>query len=146
MGCPWDRSAITPAQWQRDKTACLEAVAALHHPVFVKPARGGSSLGISKVDDPEQLEQAVVAAQAYDPKIIVEQGFVGARELECGVLADLDGGPPIASVVAEIRVRSKSGFYDFEAKYLPEEQVDLDAGGRAAGAGQRGPAAGGTDI
>jgi D-alanine-D-alanine ligase len=118
--------AITPAQWQRDKTACLEAVAALHYPVFVKPARGGSSLGISKVVDPEKLEQAIGVAQAYDPKIIVEQGFVGARELECGVLADLDGGPPMASVVAEIRVRSESGFYDFEAKYLPEEQVDLD--------------------
>jgi D-alanine-D-alanine ligase len=117
---------ITPAQWQRDKTACLEATAALHYPVFVKPARGGSSLGISKVDDPALLEQAVRVAQAYDPKIIVEQGFVGARELECGVLADLDGGPPIASVVAEIRVRNKSGFYDFDAKYLPEEQVDLD--------------------
>ncbi|HEX3199170.1 MAG TPA: D-alanine--D-alanine ligase family protein [Propionibacteriaceae bacterium] len=117
---------ITPAQWQRDKTACLEATAALHYPVFVKPARGGSSLGISKVDDPALLEQAVRVAQAYDPKIIVEQGFVGARELECGVLADLDGGPPIASVVAEIRVHNKSGFYDFDAKYLPEEQVDLD--------------------
>jgi D-alanine-D-alanine ligase len=117
---------ITPAQWQRDKTACLEAAAGLHYPVFVKPARGGSSLGISKVDDPALLEQAVRAAQAYDPKIIVEQAFVGARELECGVLADLDGGPPMASVVAEIRVHTKSGFYDFEAKYLPEEQVDLD--------------------
>jgi D-alanine-D-alanine ligase len=117
---------ITPAQWRRDKTACLEAIAALHYPVFVKPARGGSSLGISKVDDPALLEQAILVAQAYDPKIIVEQGFVGARELECGVLADLDGGPPLASVVAEIRVHSKSGFYDFEAKYLPEEQVDLD--------------------
>jgi D-alanine-D-alanine ligase len=117
---------ITPAEWRRDKTACLEATAALHYPVFVKPSRGGSSLGISKVDDPEQLEEAIQVAQAYDPKIIVEQGFVGARELECGVLADLDGGPPLASVVAEIRVHSKSGFYDFEAKYLPEEQVDLD--------------------
>jgi D-alanine-D-alanine ligase len=117
---------ITPAQWQRDKTACLEATAALHYPVFVKPARGGSSLGISKVNDPAQLEQAVRVAQAYDPKVIVEQGFVGARELECGVLADLDGGPPMASVVAEIRVHGASGFYDFEAKYLPEEQVDLD--------------------
>jgi D-alanine-D-alanine ligase len=117
---------ITPAQWRRDKTACLEAIAALHYPVFVKPARGGSSLGISKVDDPALLEQAVLVAQAYDPKIIVEQGFMGARELECGVLADLDGGSPLASVVAEIRVHSKSGFYDFEAKYLPEEQVDLD--------------------
>jgi len=117
---------ITPAEWRRDKTACLEATAALHYPVFVKPSRGGSSLGISKVDDPAQLEEAIQVAQAYDPKIIVEQGFVGARELECGVLADLDGGPPLASVVAEIRVHSKSGFYDFEAKYLPEEQVDLD--------------------
>ena len=83
-------------------------------------------MGITKVDDPVQLEEAIQVAQAYDPKIIVEQGFVGARELECGVLADLDGGPPLASVVAEIRVHSKSGFYDFEAKYLPEEQVDLD--------------------
>ena len=75
---------------------------------------------------PRQLEEAIQVAQAYDPKIIVEQGFVGVRELECGVLADLDGGRPLASVVAEIRVHSKSGFYDFEAKYLPEEQVDLD--------------------
>ena len=83
-------------------------------------------MGISKVDDPTQLEEAIHVAQAYDPKIIVEEGFVDARELECGVLADLDGGRPLPSVVAEIRVHSKSGFYDFEAKYLPEEQVDLD--------------------
>lgn len=117
---------ITSAQWRQDQTACLEAVAALHYPVFVKPARGGSSLGISKVTDPERLEAAIKVAQDYDPKIIVEQGFVGARELECGVLADLDGGPPMASAVAEIRVHNESGFYDFDAKYLPEEQVDLD--------------------
>jgi D-alanine-D-alanine ligase len=117
---------IIPAEWQRDKAACLEAAATLHYPLFVKPARGGSSLGISRVDDPARLEQAIEVAQAYDPKIIIEQGFVGARELECGVLGDLDGGSPMASVVAEIRVHRESGFYDFEAKYLPEEQVDLD--------------------
>ena len=117
---------VTSSEWQRDKAACLEAIATLHYPLFVKPARGGSSLGISKVNDAACLEEAIQVAQAYDPKIIVEQGFVGARELECGVLDDLDGGPPLASVVAEIRVHSKSGFYDFEAKYLPEEQVDLD--------------------
>jgi len=117
---------IIPAEWQRDKAACLEAAATLRYPLFVKPARGGSSLGISRVDDPARLEQAIEVAQAYDPKIIIEQGFVGARELECGVLGDLDGGLPMASVVAEIRVHSESGFYDFEAKYLPEEQVDLD--------------------
>lgn len=117
---------ITPAEWARDQVACLEAVAALHYPVFVKPARGGSSLGITKVDDPDKLESAVLAAQAYDPKVIVEQGFVDAREFECGVLASPGYGSPLPSEVAEIRVHSASGFYDFEAKYLPEEQVDLD--------------------
>jgi D-alanine-D-alanine ligase len=117
---------VPPSEWRQDKAACLDAIGALRYPLFVKPARGGSSLGISQVNAPSGLEQAIQAARAYDPKIIVEQGFVGARELECGVLDDLGGGSPMASVVAEIRVRSRSGFYDFEAKYLPEEQVDLD--------------------
>ena len=58
--------------------------------------------------------------------MIVEEGFVDARELECGVLGGLDGSDAEASPVAEIRVHTDSGFYDFEAKYLPEEQVDLD--------------------
>jgi D-alanine-D-alanine ligase len=118
--------AILPARWAADRDACRDAVAALGLPVFVKPARGGSSLGISRVDRAEDLVAAVEEAQRFDPKVIVEQGFVGARELECGVLAGLDGGPPSASEVAEIRVQSASGFYDFEAKYLPEEQVGLD--------------------
>jgi len=117
---------ISPADWARDPVAALDAASALPFPVFVKPARGGSSLGISKVDEPQDLEAAVRAAQAYDPKVIIEQGFVGARELECGVLAALDGGPPQASELAEIRVQTESGFYDFDAKYLPEEQVRLD--------------------
>jgi len=118
--------AITAAEWRRDRTACLATISALHYPLFVKPARGGSSLGITKVDEAAGLERAIEVAHAYDPKIIIEQGFVGARELECGVLDDLDGGSPLASVVAEVRIHSASGFYDFEAKYLPEEQVDLD--------------------
>jgi D-alanine-D-alanine ligase len=117
---------VPPAEWARDRSACLEAVAALGLPVFVKPARGGSSLGITKVDRAEDVAAAVEEAQRFDPKVIVEEGFVGARELECGVLADLAGGAPVASQVAEIRVQSASGFYDFEAKYLPEEQVSLD--------------------
>ena len=118
--------AITPAEWRRDRAACLEAVDAMHYPVFVKPARGGSSLGISRVEIERRPGAAVEVAQRYDPKVIVEQGFVGARELECGVLGGFGDGPPGASEVAEIRVHSASGFYDFEAKYLPEEQVDLD--------------------
>jgi len=117
---------ITPAEWERDKAACLDAVAALTYPLFVKPARGGSSLGISKVEDESGLAQAIEFARGYDPKVIIEQGFVGARELECGVLGDPMGGTPVASEVAEIRMHTESGFYDFQAKYLPEEQVDLD--------------------
>ena len=120
---------ITPAEWARDRAGCLDAVATLRYPLFVKPARGGSSLGISKVDedaDDAALEAAIALAQQHDPKVVVEEGFVGARELECGVLSDLEGGRPTASEIAEIRVHSASGFYDFEAKYLPEEQVDLD--------------------
>ncbi len=78
------------------------------------------------MDSPADLGAAIDLAQQHDPKIIVEQGFVGARELECGVLADLGGGPPLASELAEIRVQTASGFYDFDAKYLPEEQVALD--------------------
>ncbi|HEY0240279.1 MAG TPA: D-alanine--D-alanine ligase family protein [Friedmanniella sp.] len=120
---------VTPVEWARDKAACLAAIASLRRPLFVKPARGGSSLGISKVDDAGDdaaLEAAIALAQRYDPKVVVEEGFVDARELECGVLGAVDGGRPTASQIAEIRVHSASGFYDFEAKYLPEEQVDLD--------------------
>jgi D-alanine-D-alanine ligase len=117
---------VTPADWARDRAACLDAVATLRYPVFVKPARGGSSLGISKVDSDDELEAAIAYAQRHDPKVVVEEGFVDARELECGVLSDVDGGRPLASQIAEIRVHSPSGFYDFDAKYLPEEQVDLD--------------------
>ena len=116
--------AIRPAQWHQDPDACLEAVAALHYPVFVKPSRGGSSLGISRVDGPDELVAAIEAAQRYDPKVIVEEGITGAREFECGVLGDPDGGAPAASVIGEVRLHS--GFYDFDAKYLPSDQVELD--------------------
>jgi D-alanine-D-alanine ligase len=116
---------IKPAEWVRDKVACLDACSALHFPVFVKPARGGSSLGISKVERPGRLENAIERAREFDPKVIVEQGFVGARELECGVLESLDGNRPIASEVAEIRVLTESGFYDYQRKYLADDQVEL---------------------
>ena len=118
--------AITPGEWRRDSAACVEAVDAMHYPVYVKPARGGSSLGISRVESSADLSAAVEFAQRYDPKVIVEQGFVDARELECGVLGGFGDAEARASEIAEIRVHSASGFYDFEAKYLPEEQVDLD--------------------
>ena len=85
-------------------------------PVFVKPARGGSSIGITRVDDPGDLDAALAEAHRHDPKALVEQAVLG-REVECGVLVDGDGVPR-ASVPAEIRVTGPQPFYDFEAKYL----------------------------
>jgi D-alanine-D-alanine ligase len=96
-------------------------------PVFVKPSRAGSSFGISKVKDWADLEAAVVAAREIDPKVLVEAAIVG-REVECGVLEGEYGGPPEASVPAEIRVVRDHEFYDFEAKYLGDAcEFDLPA-------------------
>jgi D-alanine-D-alanine ligase len=94
-------------------------------PVFVKPARAGSSYGISKVKDWAGLDAAIEAARAIDPKVLVEAAVEG-REIECGVLEGEVAGPPEASVLAEIRVRGHE-FYDFEAKYLDvEDSCEFD--------------------
>ncbi|GAB2751351.1 D-alanine--D-alanine ligase family protein [Nocardioides pakistanensis] len=119
-------TVITPRQWENDPAACREAVDALGYPVFVKPCRGGSSIGISKVSDRAELDEAVEAARVHDPKVLVEAAAEGGREVECGVLEGLHGAPPQASVVAEIRIDPSHDFYDFEAKYLPEEHTELD--------------------
>ncbi|TQN41811.1 D-alanine-D-alanine ligase [Blastococcus colisei] len=93
-------------------------------PVFVKPSRAGSSIGITKVTDWAQFPAAVATAAAVDPKVIVEASVPG-REIECGVLAGVDGGLPQASLPAEIRLRPGVDWYDFSAKYL-DDSVDLD--------------------
>ncbi|MFE9575797.1 D-alanine--D-alanine ligase family protein [Nocardia sp. NPDC006044] len=98
--------------------------ATLGLPVFVKPARGGSSIGITKVTNWSALDAAIATARAHDPKVIVEAGIVG-REVECGVLEFPDGRVE-ASVVSEIRIPEESAtatnpeFYDFETKYLDD--------------------------
>lgn len=117
--------AISPAEWARDPSSSLDAVASLGFPVFVKPARGGSSIGISRVDSMEGMQAAIELAQLHDPKVIVEQGLVDSREIECGVLGGLDDEGPQASKVAEIVMHTENKFYDFESKYLPGEQVSL---------------------
>ncbi len=91
----------------------------LRLPVFVKPARAGSSAGIVRVTDWADLDAAVATARAVDPKVLVEQGIVG-REVECGVLEGEYGGAPEASLLAEIVVSDQHEFYDFEAKYLDD--------------------------
>jgi D-alanine-D-alanine ligase len=119
-------TVITPQGWEGDRGACVEAVASLGYPVFVKPARGGSSIGISKVHGVEGLEEAVEEARRHDPKVIVEVSAEGGREVECGVLQGFGTNPPDTSVVAEIGVDPAHEFYDFAAKYLPEEHTRLD--------------------
>ena len=114
---------VTDRDWRRDRPACLERVAELGLPAFVKPARAGSSLGITKVKDGAGLEAAIEAAREHDPRVVVEASVEGAREIECGVLVDVDGEPR-ASVCAEIVVHGKHEFYDFEAKYL-DDAADL---------------------
>lgn len=116
-------AVITPRQWATDPEAALATLEPLGFPLFVKPARGGSSMGISKVEDASGLRAAIEAARRHDPKVIVEAAVVG-REIECGVLQDLDGTPR-ASEVGEIEVLSGHEFYDFEAKYVDEEHVRL---------------------
>ncbi|HEX6871174.1 MAG TPA: D-alanine--D-alanine ligase family protein [Micromonosporaceae bacterium] len=96
-------------------------------PVFVKPARAGSSYGITKVKNWADLDAAVAAARAIDPKILVEQAIVG-REIECGVLEGEAGGAPEASLLAEVKVVRDHEFYDFEAKYLDDAcEFDIPA-------------------
>ncbi|HVQ18376.1 MAG TPA: D-alanine--D-alanine ligase family protein [Actinomycetes bacterium] len=115
---------ITDREWTVDEPAALVRVHdQLRLPVFVKPARAGSSVGISKVTSWGELPTAVEQARLHDPKVVVEQGVEG-REIECGVLEREDGLGPEASVCAEITVRGDHEFYDFEAKYL-DDVTDL---------------------
>jgi D-alanine-D-alanine ligase len=96
-------------------------------PVFVKPARAGSSIGVSRVATWDELAAAISEARRHDPKVLVEKAIRG-RELECGVL-ELPDGSVSASTVGEIRVDGVGGredvFYDFATKYL-DEGAELD--------------------
>jgi D-alanine-D-alanine ligase len=107
-----------------DATLTAEQRELLGLPVFVKPARAGSSTGITKVSDWAGLDEAIATARAIDPKVLVESMIVG-REVECGVLEFPDGHVE-ASLPAEIRILDDSlEFYDFETKYL-DDTAELD--------------------
>ncbi|QLE74156.1 D-alanine--D-alanine ligase [Streptomyces rectiverticillatus] len=110
---------VRPREWDTDPAAARKKIVdfAGEHgwPVFIKPARAGSSMGITKVDDVSGLDEAVAEARRHDPKILVESLLRG-REIECGVLEFEDG--PRASVPAEIPPVTAHDFYDFEAKYI----------------------------
>ena len=110
---------IRPREWERDETGARRRIADFAGeqgwPLFVKPARAGSSIGITKVEDFSGLDEAIAEARRHDPKILVEAALRG-REIECGVLEFEDG--PRASVPAEIPPPDAHAYYDFEAKYI----------------------------
>jgi D-alanine-D-alanine ligase len=115
-GLPQAPYLVVPERdWRADPDrVAAEVEGRLAYPVFTKPARLGSSIGISKVKTPDRLAAGLGDAFAHDTKALVEQGIV-ARELECGVLGN---DAPEASVVGEVVPGHE--FYDFEAKYLDE--------------------------
>jgi D-alanine-D-alanine ligase len=115
---------VMPGDWQRHPDRVRDDIEELGWPVFVKPSRAGSSMGVSKVKGPEELDAAIAAALQHDPKLVVE-AMIEGREIECGVLGSADGGPALTSLPGEVEVLSGHEFFDFEAKYLDEEAIRL---------------------
>lgn len=116
---PW--VTVRSRQWETDADGVRAAAAELGLPLFVKPARAGSSVGVSKVESPAELDAALQIAFAEDDKVLIETGVSG-REIEVAVLEGADGVR--ASLPGEIVLTSR-GFYDFEGKYLGGDGVDV---------------------
>ncbi len=127
-------NGIKMAKWhlvKRSELGNIDAIienieAKITYPMFVKPANSGSSVGVNRAQDAEDLKNAIKLAFAHDRKVIVEESIIG-RELECAVLGNDD---PFASGVGEII--SDNGFYDYDSKYILNNtsvviNADLDA-------------------
>jgi D-alanine-D-alanine ligase len=115
---------INQRDWVANSTEAIDAVAGLGGlPLFVKPARAGSSVGVSKVKEMSEFKAAAKLAFENDNKLVVEKGLVG-REVECAVISGRGSAEPRVSVAGEIVVTGRE-FYDFEAKYQDEDSVDL---------------------
>ncbi|MGM1016112.1 MAG: D-alanine--D-alanine ligase family protein [Actinomycetota bacterium] len=116
---PW--VTVRRREWDAAPAAVRAAAVGLGLPLFVKPARAGSSVGVSKVSEAAELDDALAVAFAEDDKVLIETGVSG-REIEVAILEGADG--PRASVPGEIILTSR-GFYDFEGKYLGGDGVDV---------------------
>jgi D-alanine-D-alanine ligase len=118
---PW--VTVSAVGHASDPEAAARGAQKLGYPVFVKPARAGSSVGVAKVDAPDALDEAIAEALRHDDRVLIESTVVG-REVEIAVLGGRDGAPPRTSVAGEIVVTGR-GFYDFAAKYLDAPGVEL---------------------
>src|SRR5215475_1457487 len=110
---------VTPA----DDLSFAELIAELGRPLFVKPARLGSSVGVGKADTAEEFAAALAEAFRHDRKVLIEECMRG-REVECGVLEDADG-TLTTSLPGEIVPTNRHAFYTYEAKYLDEHGAEL---------------------
>lgn len=111
---------VTDRQWMTEPEDVRKRVDQLGYPVFVKPARAGSSMGISKVDSLAELDAAIDEARLHDPKLVIEAGING-REIECAVLEGRGNSEPRTSLPGEIAVAGEGHeFYDFNAKYVDD--------------------------
>ena len=110
-----DGITIHKDNWNKSKDLEIAKIRALGFPIFIKPARSGSSRGTSKVKDESAIGAALEDAFNYDPRVLVEAAVVG-REIECAVL-QIDS-VATASVLGEVRVHPPHEFYDFDAKYI----------------------------
>ncbi len=108
-----------PGAAETERKRVLDAIGELGWPLFVKPARGGSSIGTSRADDLAGLYESIETARRYDHKVLVERAIPG-REIECAVLEGLDGAPPDTSMPGQLMVDGGEEFFDFEAKYLDD--------------------------
>lgn len=118
---------VEPHGWRRNRQLGLDACESLDYPLFVKPARAGSSLGITKVERREDLEDAIETARAVDPKVLVESGVLG-REVEVAVLGGHGDDAPRVAEPGEIVMDADNGageFYDYETKYLAHDAVQM---------------------
>lgn len=112
--------SFTSDDWQSDQAGVVASVRALRWPVFVKPARLGSSIGIAKVRKPEDLESACEVALHYDTKVIIEESVENVIDITCAVLGNED---PIPSLIQEALFQGEH--FSFEDKYLEEGGAQL---------------------
>lgn len=120
-----DGVTITERRWMHEpEQVRAELIDAVGFPMFVKPARAGSSVGVSKVHDASEIDEALRVAFLEDDHLLVEKAVIG-REVEIAILESMPGERPRASVAGEIKL-SGAEFYDFAAKYLNGPGVELE--------------------
>lgn len=110
---PW--IGVSCDDWRSDPAGVIRRAAEIGYPQFIKPSRGGSSIGITRVNSREEISNAIEDAFGLDSEILIEEAMPSPREIECGVLGTTGGGAAIVSPLGEIR--TGRDFYDYAAKY-----------------------------